>query len=116
MVNVNSVILAGCIARPPTLSYRPDGVAVLRFVLVVEEENPKLDKTFKTAVPCELVGDRAAALGDPAQALGSELAEGDTVVVRGRLAYRATAESAGGTLGVLCQRVECLEHTAHVPF
>jgi single-stranded DNA-binding protein len=115
-MNANSVILAGRIARAPALSYRPDGVAVLRFVLVIEEENPKLNKTFKTAVPCELMGAGATALGDPAQALGSELGEGDTVVVRGRLAYRATAEQAGGTLGVLCQRVECLEHVANTPF
>jgi single-stranded DNA-binding protein len=51
MMNANSVILAGRLAKSPTLSYRHDGVAVLRFVLVVEEENAKLTRRSRRRSP-----------------------------------------------------------------
>jgi single-stranded DNA-binding protein len=108
-VNLNSVTLAGSIGKPPSLSYRRDGMATLRFVLVLQDTNEKLGKVFRTAVPCEQTG--AAA-----ERIGADLNEGDIVLVKGRLTYRSTAEEAGGALAVRCQVVQCLEHAAEVPF
>jgi single-stranded DNA-binding protein len=108
-MNLNTTVLVGRISKTPALFYRKDGVAVLRFVLLMEDKNEKLNRTFKTAVPCELVGDRA-------EQVGAELEAGDIVLIKGRLAYRSTAEQAGGALGVYCQVVQCLEHAEAVPF
>jgi primosomal replication protein N len=108
-MNVNSVVLAGAVAKPPALFYRKDGVAVLRFLLTIADENAKLNKTFKLTLPCELVGDRA-------EALGVDLEADDVVLVKGWLAYRSTAEQAGGTLGVRCEVAQRLGRVAEVPF
>jgi len=100
-MNLNTVALVGRVARPPAVLYRKDGVPLLRFVVVSEDENAKLGRTFKTAIPCELVGDRP-------ETFGAELDAGDIVMVAGRLAYRATGDQAGGSLGVYCRQVQCL--------
>lgn len=100
-MEVNSVVLAGTVAKPPGLVYRRDGTPVLKFVVVTKDANERLGKTFTTAIPAELVGERA-------EALGSVLAAGDVVLIQGRLSYRALAEQAGGTLGVWCRAVQRL--------
>jgi single-stranded DNA-binding protein len=105
--NMNTVTLAGKVPKAPGLVYRQDGVAVLRFVVVIEDYNAKLNKMFSTAVPCELVGDRA-------EPLSAELAAGDTVPVRGRLSYRSSREQTGGGLGVYGQVVQRLTPRAAV--
>lgn len=105
--NLNSVTLAGRVAKAPGLAYRKDGAPVLRFLVVVEDMNVKLNKTFSTTIPCELVGDQA-------ERIGGELEADDTVLVRGRMAYRSTAESSSGSLGVWCQLVQKLNaRSAH---
>jgi single-stranded DNA-binding protein len=103
--NLNTVTLAGKVPKAPGLTYRQDGVPVLRFLVVVENVNVKLNKTFKTTIPCELVGEAA-------ERIGAELDAGDTVAISGRLAYRSTAEQTGGSLGVWCQLVQRLNPRA----
>jgi primosomal replication protein N len=93
-MNMNSVTLAGCVRQAPTIHYREDGIPVLKFTLSIQEENAKLGKTFTLGVPCEVIGPRA-------EALGEKLAVGETVLVSGKLAYRAAGEGkAGGQLAI----------------
>ena len=103
--NVNTVTLAGKVPKAPGLTYRTDGVAVLRFLVGVEDHNEKLNKTFNTVVPCEITGASA-------ERIGAELDAGDTVLIRGKLAYRSTAEQSGGSLGVWAQLVQKLNARA----
>jgi single-stranded DNA-binding protein len=99
--NLNSVTLAGKVGKALGLIYRQDGRPLLKFVVITEEENAALGKTFTTAIPCELGG-------EPAERLAEDLYAGDTVVVTGKLAYRTGTGHGGGSLGVYCRQVQRL--------
>jgi single-stranded DNA-binding protein len=100
--NLNSVTLAGKVGKALGLVYRKDGKPVVKFTVLIDDENRALGKVFTVAIPCELAGDRA-------EQLAEDLEMGHRVLIHGRLAYRVNGEQAGGDLSVYAHQVQSLE-------
>jgi primosomal replication protein N len=96
---MNSTNLAGVLKQLPSLTYTPDGLPILRFVVSISDET-RAGKRYTIAIPVEVAGDRAETL---AQILGV----GDSVVISGKLHYRARADKPGvlGVYGVQVQKL-----------
>ena len=100
-MSVNRVILSGTISQYGVkLTYTQQAKPQLSFSLVCEE--PGRDGyTFKTFVPCVVVGPQA-------EVLAERLEPNDMVLLEGKLSYRAGKTKESGKLVVMGFAVEVL--------
>jgi single-stranded DNA-binding protein len=104
-MGVNRAILSGTIGQYGVKhSYTEQAKPQLSFSLTVAETG-RDGATFRTFVPCAVVGPQA-------EALAETLEPGDVVLHEGKLTYRAGKTKESGKLVVTCFAVERLTPAA----